>query len=79
MASATMKAASSSGRRDGLVAAASGDARYVTAAAVGQVVGLFWGPWRTVGFARCALPPLFALEKLREKSCEDVHDSVRCR
>jgi hypothetical protein len=44
MASATTKAASSSGRCDGLVAAASGDARYVTAAAVVQVVGLFFGP-----------------------------------
>jgi hypothetical protein len=44
MASATTKAASGSGRCDGLVAAASGDARYVTAAAVVQVVGLFGGP-----------------------------------
>ena len=26
--------------------------------------------------ARCALLPLFALVNLREKSCEDVHDSV---
>ena len=44
MASATMKAASSFRRRDGLVAAASGDARYATAAAVVQVVGLDFEP-----------------------------------
>ena len=36
----------------------------------------FLGPWMTVGLARCALLPLSALEKLREKSCEDVHDSA---
>ncbi len=30
----------------------------------------------TFGLARCALLPLFALVKLREKSCEDMYDSV---
>jgi hypothetical protein len=79
MTSSMTKAARSSRRHDDLVAAAHEGVRYATAAAVVQVVGLFLGPWMFVGLARCALLPLFALERLREKSCEDVHDSGRCR